>query len=88
MVVRASVVDENGAHVAGAVVSLQITTPGGGTVNLAATSDSDGIAEATYKVDKRRGEFGNYDVDVTDVERSGDSYDAGVSTTHVAFDVS
>ncbi|MEO7937943.1 MAG: hypothetical protein ABIR55_04920, partial [Burkholderiaceae bacterium] len=50
----------NGAPLAGASVKFTLSTPGGGTTILNATTGSDGYARSSYKVGKAKGAIGNY----------------------------
>lgn len=50
----------NGIPVAGALVKFTITTPGGGSAIVSATSGADGYARASYRTGKAKSALGGY----------------------------
>lgn len=75
-----ALVRSNGTPVAGASVKFTVTTPGGTSVVLNATSGSDGFARSTYKIGKGKTALGGYSVRA-DANRNGASATASTSFT-------
>lgn len=72
---------KDGTPVSGATVKFTISTPGGGTTTITATTASDGYGRATYKLGKGKSAIGAYQV-------RADASNAGASATaSAAFDV-
>jgi hypothetical protein len=69
----------NGAPVAGASVKFTLSTPGGGTTVLNATSGSDGYARTSYKVGKSKSSIGSYGI------RADASSGGGSASASTAF---
>lgn len=63
--ITVSVTDDGGAAVAGASVSVSITTPSGKVYNGSATTDSAGQATFSYRVNAKKDGSGLYSVDAT-----------------------
>jgi len=85
VVLRASVVDEAGVPLDGATLTMLLRAPSGATATLSADSNAQGVAEATYKVHKQRGESGAYAVEILDLQRPGTVYDPEGSITTTGF---
>jgi hypothetical protein len=69
----------NGVPVPGASVKFTLSTPGGGTTILNATSGSDGYARSSYKVGKSKSAIGSYGV------RADASSGGGAASASTAF---
>ncbi|GEM_PF-841725 len=76
--ITATVKDGSGAGVGGAAVHLDLTTASGGRLAGDATSDANGTAKFTYKVNSKRDGIGPYLAYVT-ATKSG--YDLGAGST-------
>ena len=68
--------------VPGAAVSRVVTTASGRTLSADGTTDGNGVATFTYKVNKKRDGIGTYTVDAA---ASVDGFDSGAGST--AFEV-
>ncbi|MCH7746143.1 MAG: hypothetical protein IIC84_08735, partial [Chloroflexi bacterium] len=68
--------------VAGAVVQITVTTAKGGTLGCSPTTDIDGIANCTYKVNAKRDGTGTYTIAVT-ASKSGYVSGSGSTTFEV-----
>ncbi|UJG40361.1 MAG: lamin tail domain-containing protein [Candidatus Heimdallarchaeum aukensis] len=74
VIIRVKIVDSNGIAVEGVSVTITITDSEGDVVTLTSTTDSQGIAEFSYRLSPRA-PLGTYTINVTDVSLSGYTYD-------------
>jgi PKD repeat protein len=79
---RVTVADAEGAPVAGAQVSGNLTTPSGRTVALTATSNTTGVARLAF--DDPATSHGTYRLCVTAITKAGWRYDSASNTARCA----
>ncbi|UJG43080.1 MAG: Ig-like domain-containing protein [Candidatus Heimdallarchaeum endolithica] len=74
VIIRVKIVDSSGNAVEGASVTITITNPNGDIVTLTSTTDNQGIAEFSYRLNPKT-PLGIYTINVTDVSLTGYTYD-------------
>ena len=74
VIIRVKIVDSNGNTVEGASITITITNPNGDIVTLTSTTDNQGIAEFSYRLNPKT-PLGIYTINVTDVSLTGYTYD-------------
>ena len=75
-----TIVDENGAPVAGATIDISLAIPGAGTATGSAITGADGTATFSYKSKNT----GTYTATVTNVSHSSYTYDPGANVVNNA----
>ncbi|MHA1686729.1 MAG: lamin tail domain-containing protein [Candidatus Heimdallarchaeaceae archaeon] len=79
VIIRITVVDQDGLPVEGAEVTINIHVADGSVVTLSGTTDSNGIAEISYRLNPRA-PLGTYTITIEDIVLTGYTYDASANT--------